>query len=202
MKYLHIKTALILTVTMMGLLLLVAVRPVSAQESPDSEVTTQNDTPVSSERPEAPTNRGTMIAEQRKEVAKERLSAAKLRSCEAREANINAIMTRVSERSQRHIDRITTILDRAVAYYERQGIVAENYDVLYADAVGKKQSAQAALDTLAAQPDFSCESEGPQADIQSFRNQRLTKIEAIGDYRAAVKDLLVAIKAARSKEQN
>lgn len=133
--------------------------------------------------------------EERKELARERLDAVKLKVCQKREAQVNTIMDRVVVRSQGHIDRITAISDRTKAFYEKQGNTLDNYATLVASVETSRLAAKTAVDALSTDANFSCESDGPKAYIQGFRNQRLTKIAAVGAYRDAVKALVKAVKS-------
>lgn len=135
--------------------------------------------------------------EEHKELAREKLSAAKLKVCQTREAQVNKIMDGVVGRSQGHVDRITEIADRTKAFYEKQGKTVDTYFALVASVESARQSAQTAVDALSATADFACSSDGPKSDIQGFRNQRLSKISAIGAYRDEVKKLIVAVKSAQ-----
>lgn len=133
--------------------------------------------------------------EDRKEVAREKLDDAKKKTCAEREANINAAMDRIVERSQKHIDRITAVSDKAKAFYIEKRNVLSNYDQLVANVEQKRAAAQAAVDALSTTATFSCDSDGPKSDIQNFHNDRAGKIEAVGAYRTAVKELIAGIKS-------
>lgn len=143
--------------------------------------------------------------EEHKELAREKLDAVKQKVCETREAQVNKIMDGVVSRSQGHVDRITEIATRTKAFYDKQGNTVDTYFALVASVETARQAAQAAVDALSTNADFTCASDGPKSDIQGFRNQRLTKIAAIGTYRNEVKKLIVAVKSVQptvEKETN
>lgn len=157
---------------------------VETQESPESESESTS------------TDSGSEVKrEDRKEVARERLDDAKKKACTQREANINAAMDRIVERSQKHVDRISAVSEKAKQFYIAQGNVLSTYDELVAVVEQKKIAAQAAVDALSEGAVFSCDSDGPRSDLQDFRNGRLNKIEAVGAYRTAVKELIAGIKS-------
>jgi hypothetical protein len=133
--------------------------------------------------------------EERRQIAKEKLSAVKLKVCQQHETQVNNTMDRVVTRSQRHIDRITAVADKAKAFYIKQGNVLGTYDTLVANVETARVAAQAATDALTTTATFSCDSDGPKSEIQDFRNQRLNKIDAVGAYRTAVKALIAGIKS-------
>lgn len=139
--------------------------------------------------------------ETRREVAREKLDERKKTVCETHEGTVNKAITNVSERSQNHFDRITKIYDLTVAFYGEKGLTISNYDELIATVVSTKTAAETALTELKATPRLSCDSDGPKADLQEFRNKRLDKVEAFGNYRDAVKAFVKAVKVAAESAQ-
>lgn len=140
------------------------------------------------------------VREERKEVSRERLADLKLKVCQNREQQINTIFDRIITRSTSHLERITTIADKTKVFYVKQGNVLNTYDSLVASVDAAYIKAKQAMDTLAAQPKFSCDTDGPKSDIQNFRNQRVGKTESMGAYRQAVKDLIAAVKSVQPAE--
>lgn len=159
-------------------------------ESTDSE----EGTGVSTSREERQQERQ-QSREERREVAREKLNAAKKQVCEARQKRINTTMENVVNRSNRHLEYITKVAVRTQSFYAKSGVTVTNYDELVASINEKKAAAEAAIATVESKATFSCDSEGPKADIQDFRNHRLDKVEAMSDYRSAVRALIDAIKA-------
>ncbi len=176
----------------------------STETKVETEKTTQTETEKTTEsEPEQETtqeDKSTTVREERQEVKKERLSTTKLKVCQLRESNVNSVMDRIVERSQKHVDRITEAATKAKAFYVAKGNVLTNYDELVATVETKRVAAQAAVDTLSTGATFSCESDGPKAEIQAFRNQRLSKIEAVTAYRSAVKELITGIKSVQPSD--
>jgi len=154
---------------------------------------TEEDTTEKRTKPEAATVRESR--EEKKEIARERLSATKLKVCTIQKEKITNIMERVIERSQRHIDTITAISDRTKTFYEEKGYELDIYVTLTEAVETARVAAQTEAEGLMSESDFTCESDGPKSDIQDFRNQVLAKRDAIGAYRSAVKNLIVAVKS-------
>jgi len=154
---------------------------------------TEEDTTEKRTKPEAATVRESR--EEKKEIARERLSATKLKVCTIQKEKITNIMERVIERSQRHIDTITAISDRTKTFYEEKGYELDIYVTLTEAVETARVAAQTETEGLMSESDFTCESDGPKSDIQDFRNQVLAKRDAIGAYRSAVKNLIVAVKS-------
>jgi cytoskeletal protein RodZ len=129
------------------------------------------------------------------DTIREKLADLKLKSCTERQANVNTIMTRVVDRSKAQVDRITTVADKAKAFYIKQGNILDTYDTLVADVTAKQALAEAAVATLTSQSSFSCTSDGPKSDIAQFNTDRVAKKAAIDAYRTAVKALIAGIKS-------
>ncbi|MFY9228103.1 MAG: hypothetical protein WAO28_02140 [Candidatus Microsaccharimonas sp.] len=160
----------------------------------DDESTTPS-TPTKKTTETRSTERESKI-EERRDVAREKLDAKKKSICESREGSVNRAITNVFDRSQNHYDRITKVYDLTVAFYDEKNLTISNYDELVANVVTTKAVAETALTELKNTPKLSCDSDGPKADIQAFRNKRLDKVEAFGAYRDAVKAFVKAVRAA------
>jgi len=160
----------------------------------DDESTTPS-TPTQKTTETRSTERQAKI-EERRDVARERLDAKKKAICERRESSVNKVITNVSERSQNHFDRIAKIYDLTVAFYDEKDLSISNYDELVANVATTKAAAETALRELKDAPELSCDSDGPKADIQAFRNKRLDKVEAFSAYRDAVKAFVKAVREA------
>jgi hypothetical protein len=171
---------------------------VRTPETVKTETETETETQSESESSTDDTTMGTTVKEnreQRREVAREKLDDKKKEICNKREAQINTVMDRVTNRSQEHINRITAVADKTKSFYIAQGNVLDTYDSLVAAVDAARVTAQAAVDSLVTTATFSCESDGPKSDIQTFRNERLGKIEAVKAYRTAVKALIAGVKS-------
>lgn len=134
--------------------------------------------------------------EVRKEIAREKLDDKKKAICEEHKSALNTVVDNVVQRSKNHFDRITAIYDMTTKFYTDKGLSVSNYTTLVANVESAKAAAVLASQNLDSTPQFSCESDGPKADIQAFRNKRLDKVDTFASYRDAVKTLVTAVKAA------
>lgn len=202
MRTTHFRTKASVFIIALACILLVTPNFTSALD--DGATDTENDTQMQEQtvpvdttnkrtKPEAATPRDSR--EEKKEIARERLSATKLKVCTIQKEKITNIMERVIQRSQRHIDTITAISDRTKTFYEAKSYELDIYITLTDAVEVARVAAQAEVDGLSSESDFNCESDGPKSDIQDFRNQVLAKRDAIGAYRSAVKNLIVAVKS-------
>lgn len=138
-------------------------------------------------------------AAERKASAQTRLQDAKLRSCEAREKAITSIMARMAERGDKQLALFTTIADRVQAFYIEKGNTLANYEALTAEVEAKKATATSAVEAVASQSDdFSCEGDDPRGVVDAFKQAQREKLQALKDYKTAVKNLIVGVKSVQS----
>lgn len=145
---------------------------------------------------ESETHRDGSDDEKKSLPPREKLAEQKRKVCEAHAEQINKVMDNVAKRTDTHMSNITNIYVLAKAFYVKHNLTVDNFDQLVATVEAKKAAAESVASTLTKRSDFSCESDGPKTDIQEFKNQRLNKVSAIKAYRAAVKDLVAAIRTA------
>lgn len=166
-------------------LMLVGIAGLRSVRAEESTMTTQ-------ERREA----AEAAVAEKKEAAKNRLADTQLKVCEKREAKIQNIMSRVSDRGQKHINLFTTIADRTQTFYAEKGRVLANYDKLVANVEAKKADAQEAVNaTDLLGSEFSCDSDDPKAAAAEFRQSVSVRNDALKAYKTAVKDLIVGVKS-------
>lgn len=138
-------------------------------------------------------------ATQYKAVAKQRLDEAKQKACVRYEKNIIAMMNRVTDRRHAQIDHITDIANKTKAFYVKKGYILSNYNDLVDAVAAKKTEAEAAIAATKATADFRCDSDGPKAQLQTFRDARSKAIDAIQTYKQSVKTLIQGVKSAQSQ---
>jgi hypothetical protein len=132
-----------------------------------------------------------------------RLTAVKLRVCENRQKTITNIMSRIADRGQKQLDLFTTIATRTETFYLGKGKTLSNYDALVTAANDKKAAAQTTVDTIKADSTtFSCDGTDPKGAVSSFKTALKSEIQALKDYKTAVKDLIVGVKSVQSTTAN
>lgn len=158
---------------------------------------------------EATTERATVTQEQprskieteRREAANEKLSAAKLKACENHAERIAQRMTRISERTTKHLAVFDKISERTQAFYTNKGKVLTNYDELVATVAAKRAAAEAAIATVdASKGEFSCDGANPKQTVESFRANLKSSIVALKEYRTAIKNLIVGVKSVNGSQ--
>jgi hypothetical protein len=149
------------------------------------------------------------IADQREKMIKARDEAkasketrvlnAKQKTCQSREAEIKAVLVKISTRASNHIAVFNKIAERTEAFYAEKGNVLENYDALVAEVSTKKAAAEAAVASLTSIANvFTCDVDNPQASVQAVRDALHAKRDAMKAYKTAVKNLIVGVKSVQS----
>lgn len=148
------------------------------------------------------TSQHKLNAELRQNFERQKLDDKKKAACANHEQTINGRIGIVTDRSKNQFARISDIYKSITDFYTKKGLKIENYDILIENVEVAKTAAQTALQTIKTTPTFSCNSDGPKADIQSFLNARLNKSDAFNDYRDAVKALIKAVRQASTPTDN
>lgn len=131
------------------------------------------------------------------QTASGRLEDAKLKLCENRQMVMSNIMARVADRGNRQMLVFDKISERVQAFYADKGYSIANYTELVAAVVATRTEAQTALQTMAQNGQtVDCGGDNPKADVDAFKLRAQTMRGALNEYKAAIKNLIVAIKAA------
>jgi hypothetical protein len=131
--------------------------------------------------------------------AKGKLSATKLQICKDRKATIEQRASRITQRTTKHLELFDSIAERTQAFYISSGSTVENYDTLANDIATKRITATVAIDSLNAQNiTIDCEGVEPKTIIATYKESLRLAIEALRDYRTAIKNLIVAVKTAQA----
>lgn len=135
--------------------------------------------------------------ETKKSEVKEKLANKRLETCQKRQAQINSIIQKSNDHSQKHLAVFEKIEARVKAFYEDKKLNVANFDTLVAN-VDIKHAAAVAEVNVASTTSFSCDNTdatNPGSVVKDLMN---SKNDAIKEYRTALKDLIVAIKGASS----
>ncbi|HEV7952264.1 MAG TPA: hypothetical protein VGO98_02715 [Candidatus Saccharimonadales bacterium] len=133
------------------------------------------------------------------EAKQEKLSASKLEICKERETNINNRISRIADRSTKHLELFTTIAERTQNFYTNSGTTLANYDELAADVAAKKTAAESAVVAMKSMnASFACDGNDPKLTIEVFKTNLQGAIDILKEYRTSVKNLIVGVKSANS----
>ena len=182
------KLALPLLLTAGVLLFTLAVLPISISAiSRDGETTEQTD---SDDRPQ-------LTAQ---EERKQRLAGDKLRRCQLRDKKITGIMQRGVTRAENHAKVFGKIAERVKAFYESKGKTATDYDELVAAVGAATAKFEADVATLKGLDKFSCDSDDPKGDAETYKAAHVVVLQDLKGYRVAVKNLITGVRSAQSEQ--
>ena len=131
------------------------------------------------------------------------LSDARLKACQNREAAIKNIMTRLSERSTHQLGVFTKIADGAIAFYESSNTSSESYDKLVTEMQTRRVIAEDAVTaTHDTSYQFDCENTNPIHSATLFTQQLHMQNDLLKQYKTAVKDLVIEIRASSTAQED
>ena len=186
----------------------------SSRTSDDSVKTTTvttddvNDDSTSRNRGSGSTKtlRAASDAKQAKSEAKALQNSDKRKKvCVARTHGLENKFSRIITNSEKHHERISSILTKAVAYQKEHNVAVDNFDQLVADASTKSAAAQDAITNLkAVEPKIDCNNNGQVAAlVGTFKTQAQATRDSLKAYKQSVKAVLQAlIKAKESTEED
>lgn len=121
-------------------------------------------------------------------------------TCEKRVTRIIRIMENAAAQGTKNQQVFDKISERVQKFYADKGLSVANYDALVADVNAKKEAASVAIKAVQDNKTFNCDSDNPVGKIDAFNGQVRAMHQALKDYRTAIKNLIVAVKSAASKE--
>lgn len=168
----------------------------------ETEVETEHGVETRTEKIEAKRTEIRARLDDLKEKRESKLDDKRLAVCEKKVDKINAVIQKRSAQATKHLAVFKKISDRVQNFVTDKNLTIENYDQLVANIADKEQSATAAIEANT-NTVFDCASadgSGPgkvaKASVQTVR-------DALKDYRAAIKELIVKVKAnAATKEDS
>ena len=120
------------------------------------------------------------------------------RACEAVENSIKTRSDKIVLLAEKILEKFDNISLRVQEYYMTklvpEGYTVENYDGLLAEIEARSDDVQSALvEAEASADEFDCDSEDPKGTLMQFKEEMLAVVDALRQYRLAIKDLIVAI---------
>lgn len=138
-----------------------------------------------------------------REDGRGRLEATTLKLCQKREKNITQRMSRMANRAELRIEVFTKITERVTVFKADKNLAVADYEALVEAVQTKKKAAEAIVKTMREDSAaFKCDGENPRAVGQGFVQAVHAKNAALNDYKAAAKNLIIAVqKEAEKKPQ-
>ena len=140
-------------------------------------------------------------AEDAKSAVRERLNEIKKKICEKHESKINDLITRMNANREKAFDRISQVSEAVQSYYADKNLSVADYTDLVAAVEAAKDAAKEALTAQQSAPKLRCDGDAPKADMSEFRTKHSDSIDALKEYRSAVKALVKAIKEAANDSE-
>ena len=119
--------------------------------------------------------------------------------CESHKQGLTTKFSHIVTNSQRIQDRISDVLDKAVAYQQTNNITVANFDNLVAAAnTAKANSADAIANLKAVQPSLDCNNTSVHSDVSVFKTAAAKTRDSLKAYRTAVKAVVQSLKTAKT----
>jgi len=138
-----------------------------------------------------------------KERVQNRLTEVKLKVCQNKEQAITSRINRLSNLSINMEENFASHSARVQDYYTQKvlpsGKSVANYAALVADISTKKSTVDSAMSQARTRVfGFSCTGDDPKGQLNQYRLEMQNVKQALQQYRTSVKNLLVAVRSAKS----
>jgi len=129
----------------------------------------------------------------------QKLSEVRLRLCNARAKNISMRFNKLVSMGNKSHDVSHARIEKVDNFYNdklvSEGFSLDNYETLKTDMDTKEANVHSILDKIEANgQSFSCDSEDPKGQADTFRDDMKTLISANKDYRVSVRKFVVAVR--------
>lgn len=122
-------------------------------------------------------------------------------ACQAHKHGLETKFSRIIRNGQRIDDRITGVLDKAVAYQQENNVAVDGFDSLVNTAQSAKNNADNAIANLKnITPSLDCNDVSVAGDVASFKDAAAQARDSVKAYRDAVKDVIKALLDAKQAD--
>lgn len=126
-----------------------------------------------------------------------KLDDNKKKICQQNEVRMQNMFTNMNQLGEGQLNLFDKIAERLRAYYTDSGLSIENYQELVDQVEQLRLEAQAAVQaTVQTSSQFGCDKDDPKGTASQYKVQIKTQMEALKEYRVAIKNLLSAIQTA------
>lgn len=183
------------------------VKPVNTDNpdaSPDAvggtSAADEADKPVTGDSSDLQERAKKLLASERKDK-KSKSIEARQKSCEARQASLMKKSQNYSRNAKKHLGVFDSVYAKVLAFQQEKQLTAANFAALKAAADAKKAAAGSAITALES-PNVTvdCSSEDPAEAVATLRESVKNARQALQEYRSAIKDLVVALQAAKTTD--
>ncbi len=130
-----------------------------------------------------------------------KLADKRLAACEKRQAKVNSIFTKATERNKKQLAVFQKIEERVREFYATKNLTADGYDAAVATADEKEAAAVAAIEA-STEVTFDCASTDAAKPGAAIKEAMQARHAALKEYRTAVKELILVVKKHHGQQQN
>jgi len=166
----------------------------SSTPKTENETESQNGT-----NEDGPKTGAQILAEMHKNH-KDQTEQQRQKKCEAHKQGLTTKFSRIVTNSQRIQDRISGILDKAVAYQQNNNVQVTNFDTLVAAAQSAKTTSADSITALkTVTPSLDCNNVSVASDVANFKAAAQTTRSDLKAYKTAVQAVLQALENAKDQ---
>lgn len=178
---------------------------VSAQAESDDGTRTEQSRPLNREvfreKAEQRQAEAEVKVTEAREAAEERRLEVKAEVCERRQERLTQMLPRLSTGATTVLERIDTVFDRVQGFYEDGQLTVADYDTKVEAIVSAQATASTLVSALSESvPTIDCENMQLGVQLDTYRSATKDAREALKAYRAALVDLISALKAAAADQ--
>lgn len=139
-----------------------------------------------------------MVTALKKERKSSQTDAQRTQKCEAHKQGLTTKFDHIVTNSQSYQNKITDILNKAVAYQQANNVTVTNFDSLVASATAAQGAAADSITALqSVKPSLDCNNVSVAQDVATFKAAAEKTRTALKAYKTAVKAVLQALEAAK-----
>lgn len=126
-----------------------------------------------------------------------KLDDSKKQICEQNENRIQNMFTNMNQLGEGQLNLFSNVAEKVQKFYADNKLDVENYDQLLEEIDSTKEAAQLAIQaTVRTSSQFGCDQDDPKGTANQYKVQVKTQVQALKDYRTAVKNLISAVQTA------
>ncbi|HSX36899.1 MAG TPA: hypothetical protein VLG13_02155 [Patescibacteria group bacterium] len=180
-----------------------AVVPVFAEhgsaDTSGSSNTTETETADVNQETELHTKGASLVGEMQKANRSSKTAEQKTKACEAHKQGLTTKFAAISKNAAAFQTRIDDIFAKAQAFQTANNVTVPNWDTLVAAAAAAQTTSSTSIANLkAVTPTLDCNNVSVASDVATFKVAAQTTRDDLKAYKAAVKDVLQALRAAKA----
>jgi hypothetical protein len=140
------------------------------------------------------------MLETKRQDGKTKSLEVRQQACDAHKAELTTRGSNYAKSAQKHLDVFNGIYDKVLAFQTSKNLTAANFDTLKSTADAKKAAAASAVAALSdpSVTTIDCTAQDPAANVATLKTAVANARTALQDYRKAIKDVIVALQAAKA----